>query len=227
MKDSNSPRRGRPRKDLAGDVQARILDAAQQLFLEKGYRSASIDDISETAPASKPTIYAHFPGKEALFAAVVARAIKGLTDFEGFTPEGRTIEDKLMSLGTAIVEKVIQESLGMVRATIAEAQRFPELSRNVHDAARDRSLTAVSRLLNDATLKLARSPKGPFSSKRSRATAQIFLDLVLLPMLFRSLLGESPKDLKTELSGFVRERVGFFLAACETDWGALASSRRT
>ena len=218
MKKPTGPKRGRPSKDLAGDVQARILDAAQQLFLEKGYRSASIDDISEMAPASKPTIYAHFPGKEALFAAVVARTISGLTDFEGFTPEGRTIEDKLMSLGTVIIERVFEESLGMVRATIAEAPRFAELSRNVHDAARDRSLTAVSQLLNDATQKLARAPKGPFSAKRSRTTAQIFLDLILLPMLFRSLLGETPKDLKKELSVFLRERVGFFLAACETDW---------
>ena len=218
MKKTNRPKRGRPPKDLAADVQARILNAAQQLFLEKGYGSASIDQISEMAPASKPTIYAHFSGKEALFAAVVARTINGLTDFEGFVPEGRTIEDKLMNLGTAIIEKVIDESLGMVRATIAEAQRCPELSRDVHDAARDRSSTAVSELLNDATKKLARSRKGAFNTKRSRATAQIFLDLVLLPMLFRSLLGETQKDLKTELPSFVRERVGFFLAACETDW---------
>ena len=72
MAKNKSPKRGRPSADLAGDVQARILDAAQQLFLEKGFRSASIDEISELAPASKPTIYAHFPGKEALFAAVVA-----------------------------------------------------------------------------------------------------------------------------------------------------------
>ena len=218
MKKTSSPKRGRPPKDLAGDVQARILDAAQQLFLEKGYRSASIDDISEMAPASKPTIYAHFPGKEALFAAVVARTISGLTDFEGFAPQGRTLHDKLMSLGTAIVERLIEESLGMVRATIAEAQRFPELSRNVHDAARERSVSAVSQLLNEATQRLARSPKGPFGGKRSLATAQIFLDLILLPMLFRSLVGETPKDLKKELPSFMRERVGFFLAACEADW---------
>ena len=218
MKKTSTPKRGRPPKEFAGDVQARILDAAQQLFLEKGYRSASIDEISEMAPASKPTIYAHFPGKEALFAAVVARTISGLTDFEDFTPEGRTMEDKLMSLGMAIVERVMAESLGMVRATIAEAQRFPALSRDVHEAARDRSLSAVSQLLNDATEKLARSPKGPFGSKRSRATAQIFLDLILLPMLFRSLLGAMPRDLKRELPDFVRERVAFFLAACETDW---------
>lgn len=213
-----SPKRGRPSKDLAGDVQTRILDAAEHLFLQKGYRSASIDEISEMAPASKPTIYAHFPGKEALFAAVVSRKINGLTRFEGLTPEGRTIQDKLMSLGATIVENFIEESLGMVRATIAEAERFPELSRSVGDAGRDRSVKAVSRLLSEATQKLARTPKGPFGDKRSLATAQIFLDLILLPMLFRSLLGETPKDLKKELPTFMRERVGFFLAACEADW---------
>ncbi|SFI74052.1 TetR/AcrR family transcriptional regulator [Bradyrhizobium sp. cf659] len=218
MTKKSTPKRGRPTKDLAGDVQVRILDAAQQLFLEKGYRSASIDDISELAPASKPTIYAHFPGKEALFAAAVARTISRLTDFEGIEPEGRTLHDKLSNLGTTIVEKLIEESLGMVRATIAEAQRFPELSRNVHDAARDRSVNAVSQLLNEATQKLARAPKGPFSGKRSLATAQIFLDLILLPMLFRSLVGETPKELRRELPSFMRERVGFFLAACEADW---------
>ncbi|WP_027535262.1 TetR/AcrR family transcriptional regulator [Bradyrhizobium sp. WSM3983] len=218
MMKKKSPKRGRPPKDLAGDVQTRILDAAEHLFLQNGYRSASIDEISEMAPASKPTIYAHFPGKEALFAAVVSRKINGLTRFEGFTPEGRTIQDKLMSLGATIVENFIEESLGMVRATIAEADRFPELSRNVGDAGRDRSVKAVSRLLSEATQKLARTPKGPFGDKRSLATAQIFLDLILLPMLFRSLLGETPKDLKKELPTFMRERVGFFLAACEADW---------
>lgn len=218
MMKKKSPKRGRPTKDLAGDVQTRILDAAEHLFLQKGYRSASIDEISEMAPASKPTIYAHFPGKEALFAAVVSRKINGLTRFEGLTPEGRTIQDKLMSLGATIVENFIEESLGMVRATIAEAERFPELSRSVGDAGRDRSVKAVSRLLSEATQKLARTPKGPFGDKRSLATAQIFLDLILLPMLFRSLLGETPKDLKKELPTFMRERVGFFLAACEADW---------
>lgn len=218
MTKDNVPKRGRPPKDLAGDVQTRILDAAQQLFLEKGFRSASIDDISEMAPASKPTIYAHFAGKEALFAAVVTRTIGGLTDFGDFTPKGRTIQDKLTSLGTAIVEKVMEESLGVVRATIAESQRFPELSRNVHNASRDCAVNAVSQILNDATQKPPRSPNGPFGARRSLTTAKIFLDLVLLPMLLRSLLGETPKDLKKELPTFMRERVGFFLAACKADW---------
>jgi AcrR family transcriptional regulator len=209
---------GRPPKNLAGDVKNRILDAAERVFLEKGFQSASIDEIAVLAPASKPTIYAHFPGKEALFAAVVARVINGLTNFEGYTPEGRTVQDKLTSLGTAIVERFIEDTIGITRATIAEAQRFPELSRNVHDAARNRAAKAVSQLLSDATHALPRRLTGPFDAKRSVGTAQIFMDLILLPMLIRSLMGDQAKVLRKELPSFVRERVNFFLAACEVDW---------
>ena len=123
--DLKRPRLGRPPKELAGDVKARILDAAQRVFLKRGYQAASLDEIAEMAPASKPTIYAHFEGKEALFEAVVARVIAGLTNFEGFEPKGRTVQDKLASLGTEIVERFIEETIGVTRVTIAEADRFP------------------------------------------------------------------------------------------------------
>ena len=213
------PRQGRPPKDLAGDVKARILDAAQRVFLKKGYQGASLDEIAEVAPASKPTIYAHFPGKEALFEAVVARVLEGLTNFEGFEPKGRTVQDKLASLGSEVVERFIEETLGITRATIAEAERFPALSRHVHEAGRDQAAAAVSHVLTDATLTLSRGSKGPFGPKRSLTTAQIFMDLILLPMLMRALMGEGARDLRSELPAFVRERVSFFLAACEADWG--------
>jgi AcrR family transcriptional regulator len=217
--DLKRPRPGRPPKDLAGDVKARILDAAQRVFLKRGYQSASLDEIAQTAPASKPTIYAHFPGKEALFEAVVARVIEGLTDFEGFAPKGRSVQDKLASLGIEVVERFIDETIGITRATIAEADRFPALSRQVHEHGRDRAAAAVSHILNDATHTLSRGAKGPFGPKRSVSTAQIFMDLILLPMIMRALMGEGAKELRSELPAFARERVSFFLAACEADWG--------
>jgi AcrR family transcriptional regulator len=217
--DLKRPRPGRPPKDQAGDVKARILDAAQRVFLKRGYQSASLDEIAETAPASKPTIYAHFPGKEALFEAVVARVIEGLTDFEGFAPKGRSVQDRLASLGIEVVERFIDETIGITRATIAEADRFPALSRQVHEHGRDRAAAAVSHVLSDATHTLSRGSKGPFAPKRSVSTAQIFMDLILLPMIMRALMGEGAKELRSELPAFARERVSFFLAACEADWG--------
>ena len=217
--DLKRPRVGRPPKDMAGDVKARILDAAQRVFLKRGYQSASLDEIAEVAPASKPTIYAHFDGKEALFEAVVARVLDGLTNFKGFEPKGRTVPDKLASLGTEVVERFIDETIGITRATIAEADRFPALSRHVHEHGRDRAAAAVSHVLSDATHTPSRGSKGPFGLKRSVATAQIFMDLILLPMMMRALLGVGAKELRSELPAFVRERVNFFLAACEADWG--------
>ncbi len=217
--DLKRPRLGRPPKDLAGNVKTRILDAAQRVFLKRGYQSASLDEIAQTAPASKPTIYAHFPGKEALFEAVVARVIEGLTDFEGFAPKGRSVQDRLASLGIEVVQRFIDETIGITRATIAEADRFPALSRQVHEHGRDRAAAAVSHVLNDATHTLSRGAKGPFGPKRSVSTAQIFMDLILLPMIMRALMGEGAKELRSELPVFVRERVSFFLAACEADWG--------
>ena len=217
--DLKRPRLGRPPKDLAGDVETRILDAAQRVFLKRGYQSASLDEIAQVAPASKPTIYAHFDGKEPLFEAVVARVLDGLTNFEGFEPKGRTVQDKLASLGIEVVERFLHETIGVMRVTIAEADRFPALSHHVHEHGRDRATAAVSQVLNDATHALSRGSKGPFGAKRSLATAQIFMDLILLPMLMRALMGEGAKELRSELPAYVRERVGFFLAACEADWG--------
>ena len=66
---------GRPPKELAGEVDTRILDAAQKVFLERGFEGASIDEIVEVARSGKPTIYARFHGKLALFTAVVTRDI--------------------------------------------------------------------------------------------------------------------------------------------------------
>ena len=160
-------RPGRPPKDLAGDVEGQILDAAEKLFLEKGFESASIDQIAEMAPASKPTIYAHFSGKEALFSAVVARIINGLSDFEGYVPEGRTVQDKLTSLGSAIVARGIEDLAGVARVTIAEAQRFPDLSRHVHEASRNRAVDAVSLLLNDANSDATAAIKTGFQPKNT------------------------------------------------------------
>ena len=148
----------------------------------------------------------------------MARVINGLTNFDGYKARGRTVQDKLTSLGTEIVERFIEDTIGVTRAIIAEADRFPELSRHLHEASRDRAAKAVSELLNDAAHVLSRPPKALVSTKRSFVTAQIFMDLILLPMLMRSLMGDDAKMLRKELPSFARERVNFFLAACEAGW---------
>src|ERR1700750_3398680 len=78
---------GRPPKELAGEVDTRILDAARKMFLERGFEGASIDEIAEVARSGKATIYARFRDKRALFTEVVTRDILSrITEFKTEVP---------------------------------------------------------------------------------------------------------------------------------------------
>ncbi len=50
-----------------------LLDAAEAVFAEKGFMSATLDDIAHTAGYTKGAIYKHFTAKEDLFLAVNER----------------------------------------------------------------------------------------------------------------------------------------------------------
>jgi len=45
----------------------KVADAARALFVNKGYKATSIEDISEATGSSKGNIYYHFKSKEGLF----------------------------------------------------------------------------------------------------------------------------------------------------------------
>jgi AcrR family transcriptional regulator len=49
----------------------RILSAAENIFARFGYRRASMSQIAEEAGLTRQALYHHYPGKEALFRAVV------------------------------------------------------------------------------------------------------------------------------------------------------------
>jgi TetR/AcrR family fatty acid metabolism transcriptional regulator len=49
----------------------RILEAAEEVFAEKGYHGAVVDDIVRTADMSKGGFYFHFPNKQGIFLALM------------------------------------------------------------------------------------------------------------------------------------------------------------
>ena len=50
-----------------------LIDAAAELFAERGYQGASLDEIAEAAGFTRGAIYSNFEGKEDLFLSVMAR----------------------------------------------------------------------------------------------------------------------------------------------------------
>ncbi|HWK49709.1 MAG TPA: TetR/AcrR family transcriptional regulator [Steroidobacter sp.] len=72
--------RGRPRTKPAELRREELLDAAQQLFVEKGIGATSIDDIASAAEVAKGTFYLYFPSKEALLQALQERFVAGFVE---------------------------------------------------------------------------------------------------------------------------------------------------
>lgn len=52
-----------------------ILEAAEHLFLSRGYTATTMEDLSEAADVAVGSIYAHFGGKEGVYSALVDRAL--------------------------------------------------------------------------------------------------------------------------------------------------------
>jgi AcrR family transcriptional regulator len=218
-KERRAVRAGRPPRELAGEVDARILDAAQRLFLERGLGSTSVDEIASLARAGKPSIYCRFPSKETLFTAVVMRGLlASIERFESDAPTGASVEERLEIVGVTILKWVlVSETIGLVRLAIAEARRLPALASRVNRMARERGEEAVARLL----CKVAQSDElgklPAFAPERLATTTRFFLNLVVLPLFIRALYGEKLKVLHAEIGPHVARSVVFFVAACRHD----------
>jgi AcrR family transcriptional regulator len=207
---------GRPPKELAGAVEKRILDAARKVFLERGFDGASIDEIAEAARSGKPTIYARFPGKEALFKAVVMQTVAAnVARIEALVPAGATIEERLRGVAvTALQWILLSDSIGLMRVAVAEAPRFPDLASSVYAMARERGGQAVARLLAEAAQSDELGALTAFAPEHVIATTRLFQDLVILPLAIRALFGEKLKELRAEIEPHATRSVALFLGAC-------------
>ena len=72
---------GPPRHRPGGERTAeRILDAAEELFAERGYAGATLRDVATRVGVRPPSLYNHFASKDALYAAVLERGIGPLIE---------------------------------------------------------------------------------------------------------------------------------------------------
>jgi len=62
-------------KSETGDTPTKILDAAQQLFIARGYAATSLRSISTAAGVNLSATHYHFGSKEGLFEAVIDRHV--------------------------------------------------------------------------------------------------------------------------------------------------------
>jgi AcrR family transcriptional regulator len=57
---------------------SQLLDIGREVFAERGFEGASIEEIAQRASITKPVVYEHFGGKEGLYAVIVDREVQQL-----------------------------------------------------------------------------------------------------------------------------------------------------
>ncbi|QNP48924.1 TetR/AcrR family transcriptional regulator [Diaphorobacter aerolatus] len=125
--DSSSTKRGRRKEARPGE----LLDAALDLFVEKGFAATKVEEVAARAGVSKGTLFLYFPSKEELFKAVVRENISGrfaeweaeLTTFCGSCSE--MVEYALNAWWERIGST---KANGLGRLMMSEAGNFPDLA---------------------------------------------------------------------------------------------------
>jgi TetR/AcrR family transcriptional regulator, mexJK operon transcriptional repressor len=84
------------------DKQARIIEVATRLFSQYGFKRTSVDLLAAEAGVAKPTIYAYFDDKEAVFRAVVESVSEELLEAtRAANREGSPIDLRLAAMLSA------------------------------------------------------------------------------------------------------------------------------
>ena len=86
----------------------RILQAASELFAQKGYSATTIEDLVSRAGVSRPSMYYHFNGKEALFRGVLDEIHTPLFDWAEEKRTQHTSLKELLKETAAMIQDAMQ-----------------------------------------------------------------------------------------------------------------------
>jgi AcrR family transcriptional regulator len=125
-----------------------IIEAALDVFAERGLASARLEDIAKRAGVSKGTIYLYFPNKEALFREVVRQTVvANIERAERELVRGSATEQLRAYLRGywAFVRSPRFEAI--YRLVLAELQNFPDLAQFYSEEVVQRSARLIGRII--------------------------------------------------------------------------------
>jgi AcrR family transcriptional regulator len=129
------------------DRPAEIVSAAMQVFAEKGFAAARLDEIAARAGVSKGAVYLYFETKEDIFRAVVEQAVSpNLEVIKAMAAAHPGPFSELVGGVTQHVAAFAQTAPigGVIKMVIGEARNFPELARVWHDRLVSQALGALT-----------------------------------------------------------------------------------
>ncbi len=165
--------RGRPTRAESEAIEQRLRVVAVAEFVANGFDGTKMEAVAAAAGVTKRTLYAKYPDKEALFAAVIPRALAEMPfqgDFE--VPEG-DLETALRGLARQIVARLIEpQAVNLRRLAMFEAHRIAELDQVDPGEVWSNSLRPVVGLLE------AHAEAGEIVADDLEVAAELFLAMV-------------------------------------------------
>lgn len=181
-----------------------LIAAAEQVFLEKGYHAARMDDIAKTAAMSKKTIYQIFASKEELFEALVDDRI--LPAMPSRYDPTKVPEEMLAEVLLDFVKwKLLPSRIALLRLIMGEYSRSPELGRIVERQGRQRAQPLLERCL------AALEATGGYEIGEPREAAKMLVGMAIGNIHAEMLLGFSHTVTQAAIRRRVERSVRIFL----------------
>jgi len=177
-------------------VRERILDAAFEAFMERGYGATSTLEIATRARVSKRELYARVGNKqEMLIACISARAGRMRVPAELPVAHDReTLTQVLTSFGTQILREITDSSVVAVfRLAIAEAVQAPEVAQTLDSIGRETIRAALRQVM-------AQAQKAGLLDGRPTELAELFGTLLWGDVMVSLLLGVTERPNAREIA---------------------------
>jgi AcrR family transcriptional regulator len=106
------------RQRRSADIRERLFRAALQLFAEKGFAEATVEDITEAADVGKGTFFNYFPSKDHILLAFGEMQLHKLeAAIETARKTGEPMPEFLRSLGERMIQEPVRNP-AIVRALL-------------------------------------------------------------------------------------------------------------
>jgi AcrR family transcriptional regulator len=126
---------GRLSAEDAAQLPDRLLDAAYELFSDRGFADTTMDQIAKRAGASTKTLYSRYENKADILAAVVRRIVdQTVAGHEEIAALQSLADDPrgfLVSFCVQVAVRISTEAAGLNRLAVAEGHRYSELRRRI------------------------------------------------------------------------------------------------
>lgn len=195
--ESHKSRKPQERTAVTRDL---LLNAAEQVFAQRGYEKAQLAEIAEAAGFSKGALYAHFKSKEELFFALAkAKATGYQAKLRHALESAPTREAKIAAFRRFYVELSEDKKWALI---ILEVKLFVIRTPEAKDRLR-RAEEELADSVEGAFIKLF----GSSASAAGKALGGIFSALVLEADLEADVLTE--RKMRTMLAAIFDTLVGF------------------